>query len=69
MSTQNKQTISLVFSFRNEEDVLQELINRVVKSLDKINYEYELIFVNDASTDKSLSILEENRKRNQIQRC
>ena len=65
MSLNNKRTLSLIFSFLNEEEVLQELINRVEKSMSEVNYDYELIFVNDASTDKSLSILEENRKRNQ----
>lgn len=65
MNVNSKKTLSLIFSFLNEELVLQELINKVEKALGKVNYEYELIFVNDASTDKSLSILEENRKRNQ----
>lgn len=64
MNTDNKRIVSVVFSFRNEELVLQELIDRVEASLKKTKYEYELIFVNDASTDKSSTILAENRKRN-----
>ena len=50
--------ISLVFSFRNEEKNLKELVERVTKSLQKINnYRYELIFVNDSSEDNSEKIL------------
>ena len=38
--------VSIVFSFRNEEKNLKELISRVDTALKKLqNYEYELIFV------------------------
>ena len=48
------QLISIIFSFRNEEKNLDELIERVTKTLNKLNnYKYELIFVNDDSTDNS----------------
>ena len=51
--------ISLVFSFKNEENNLEELIKRVDASVKKLkNYNYELIFVNDASDDNSEKILE-----------
>lgn len=51
--------ISLVFSFYNEEDVLNELIQRARKVFSSIKPElsYELLFVNDNSTDRSLEIL------------
>ena len=50
--------ISIVFSFRNEEKNLKELISRVDSVFNKIeNYKYELIFVNDASNDNSEKIL------------
>ena len=50
--------LSIVFSFKNEEKNLQELIERTTKSLaDLNNWRYELIFVNDFSTDKSEEIL------------
>ena len=46
--------LSVVFSFRNEEGNIQELVERVHNSLKKSsNWKYELIFVNDDSTDKS----------------
>lgn len=49
--------LSVVFSFRNEEAVLPELIKRVEKALCTLPFDYELIFVNDASIDGSLEIL------------
>ena len=56
--------VSLVFSFRNEEDVLDELIRRVVVTLDDIEYNYGLVFVNDDSSDRSLEILNSHRTTN-----
>ena len=51
--------VSIVFSFRNEEKNLKELISRVDTAIKKLqNYEYELIFVNDNSNDSSEKILE-----------
>jgi len=50
--------ISIVFSFKNEEKNLSELIIRITKTLSEIkNWNYELIFVNDCSTDSSEEIL------------
>jgi len=56
--------LSLIFSFRNEEETLSELIRRTRAVLHQeqskgILSSYELIFVNDASSDKSLEILKE----------
>ena len=55
--------ISFVFSFKNEENNLEELIKRVDTSVKKLkNYNYELIFVNDDSDDNSAQILENLQK-------
>ena len=52
------------FSFKNEEKNLGELIKRVDDSVKKLsNYDYELIFVNDASDDKSETLLEDFQKK------
>ncbi len=49
--------LSLVFSFRNEEDNLKKLIERLNSVLSKLDgWRYEYIFVNDDSTDKSEKI-------------
>lgn len=54
--------VSVIFSFFNEEHVLPELIARVRKVLQRERLEHsidshELIFVNDASTDDSETVL------------
>lgn len=50
--------ISIVFSFRNEEKNIPELVRRVDATMKNIeDTEYEMIFVNDDSTDKSLEVL------------
>lgn len=54
--------ISVVLSFRNEEEVLPELVKRLQKTFKALALPYELIFVNDASTDRSLEILKELAK-------
>ena len=59
--------VSIVFSFRNEEKNLKELISRVDATFKKIeNYKYELIFVNDDSNDDSEKILEELQESHKI---
>lgn len=55
-------TLSIVFSFRNESANLRELIRRCRSALSplvsqNILSSYELVFINDASTDDSLAIL------------
>ena len=59
--------LSIIFSFRNEEGNIQELIERINNSLKYLkNWEYEIIFVNDDSTDNSEKILLELQKNNPI---
>ena len=51
-------TLSIVFSFRNEEGNIEPLITRISKTMKKIEgWKHELIFVNDDSTDNSEEIL------------
>ncbi|MBI2061778.1 MAG: glycosyltransferase family 2 protein [Nitrospirae bacterium] len=49
--------VSIVLSFRNEEDVLPELVYRLTTVLEAQRVDHELIFVNDTSTDRSAEIL------------
>tara|TARA_B100000959_G_C14978993_1_gene622671 strand:- start:2054 stop:2995 length:942 start_codon:yes stop_codon:yes gene_type:complete len=59
--------LSIVFSFRNEEKNIPELIKRVSSVLKNLNdWKYELIFVNDDSSDYSEKILEESQKSHPI---
>lgn len=55
--------VSLVIPMYYEEEMAQECYKRVVNNLKKLQeYEYEIIFVNDGSKDKTLAILEEIAK-------
>ena len=52
--------VSLVIPMYYEELVAEECYKRVSKILKELqNYEYEIIFINDGSKDKTLEILEE----------
>lgn len=52
--------LSIVFSFRNEEGNIRELVSRVSSVVASITgLSYEMIFVNDRSTDGSLQLLTE----------
>ena len=52
-------TLSVVIPLYNEEENVRLLHESLKKALDNLNEEYEILFVDDGSTDKTLSILEE----------
>lgn len=56
MTLQKK--ISIVIPSFNEEGNIKIIINALNEVLQKLNYRYELIFVDDGSSDKTLSILQ-----------
>lgn len=56
--------LSVIVPVYNEESSLPSLFKRLKKSMDKIGKVYELIFVNDASEDGSLYMLENFSKGN-----
>lgn len=51
--------ISVVSPFFNEEGILAKAINRMVNNLEELKDDWELIIVNDGSTDNSLSVAKE----------
>ena len=51
--------LSVVVPFYNEEDNITEMYKRVKTVVEKIGKKYEIIFVNDGSTDKTKEILNE----------
>ncbi|KPK44324.1 MAG: glycosyl transferase [Nitrospira bacterium SM23_35] len=51
-------TLSVVIPLYNEEENIQLLYDRLKKSLDPMGQEYEILFVDDGSTDRTLSLLE-----------
>lgn len=58
-----KKTLSIVIPCYNEEKVIQETYRRVKKILDSMQFNNEIIFINDGSTDATLLILEEIAKK------
>jgi len=51
-------TLSVVVPLYNEEENIQLLHEQLKKSLDPLSQEYEILFVDDGSTDHTLSLLE-----------
>jgi dolichol-phosphate mannosyltransferase len=51
--------ISVVVPLLNEEGNLRELHSRLVKTLDALGVEHEIIFVDDGSTDASVQVIEQ----------
>lgn len=51
-------TLSLVIPFLNEEEVIPELDRRLRKMLEGVAVTWEVIFVNDGSSDQSLGLLQ-----------
>lgn len=53
-----RELISIVVPMYFEEEVAQECYNRLKEVMTKNNINYEFVFVNDGSTDKTMEILE-----------
>ena len=56
--------ISLVIPLKDEEESLPELSEWINRVMNANNYSYEIIFVDDGSTDNSWNIIEELRNKN-----
>ena len=57
--------ISIIVSFYNEEESIESFVIETTQELNKIKeLDYEIIFINDCSTDKSLEKLILERKKN-----
>ncbi len=60
--SQECKKISIIIPVYNEEQSLQKLHSLFCEVLNGLRYEYELIFVNDGSSDRSQALLEEFRR-------
>ena len=56
--------VSLVIPLKDEEESLPELSEWISRVMDANNYSYEIIFVDDGSTDNSWKVIEELRSKN-----
>ncbi len=55
----NFRKISVVVPLYNEEESLRPLVQEIKKSVEKLSIDYEILFVDDGSTDKSFSVIKE----------
>jgi Glycosyltransferases involved in cell wall biogenesis len=56
--------LSIVISLYNEEESLKELVSEISKALSNTNISYNIIMVNDGSTDNSWKIIKEMSETN-----
>src|SRR5258706_2036302 len=64
MSGSARPLVSVVVSFRNEAENIPTLVSRLASMFAGQDVDYELVFVNDDSTDGSLATLLQERERN-----
>ena len=57
MIAMSNPNLSVVIPVYNEEEGLQALFDRLYPALDALHVPYEAIFINDGSTDRSVSLL------------
>lgn len=58
----SKISISIVVPCYNEEDNVKPFLDRITPILEDINLSYEIIFINDGSSDNTLNILKEQKQ-------
>lgn len=58
--------ISIVIPMYNEEESAAQVLNEVIQSLENYKGQYEIIFVDDCSTDKSIEVISSAIKENQV---
>ena len=58
--------LSLVIPLLNEEESLPELSAWITKVMNENNYSYEIIFVDDGSTDNSWNVIESLSAKNPL---
>src|SRR3989338_487638 len=55
--------LSIVIPVHNEQESLEELYQRLTSALDALHKSYEIILINDGSTDRTPFILQDLQKR------
>ncbi len=60
----NTLNLSIIIPLFNEDESLSELTDWITKVMNRESYTYEIIFVNDGSTDDSWKVIEELHSKN-----
>lgn len=61
--TKTKELISIIIPCYNEEDVVDICHKAVTDTIDDLPYDFEIIYINDGSTDKTQELLEQIHKQ------
>ncbi|RMH72907.1 MAG: glycosyltransferase [Gemmatimonadetes bacterium] len=61
--------LSIIIPIYNEQEILPELFRRVTQVLETIRMDYEVIVVNDGSTDDSLAVIHQFYRQNRRIKC
>ena len=64
MNSNPQKDLSIVVSLYNEAESLPELVSWIEKVMDRENYDYELIMVDDGSRDSSWEVIQALAKKN-----
>ena len=59
MKKEKSPVYSIVIPTHNEEENLIPLFAKIVETMETLNWDFEIIFVDDASTDGSFGLLEQ----------
>lgn len=59
------QKLSIVISVLNEEKSLKELNEKIIQIISALPYDYEIIYIDDGSTDSSFKVITELHQQNQ----
>ncbi len=62
-SGKKKETISIVVPCYNEQEVIELCHNEITKIIDDLPYNFEIIYINDGSTDNTFDILQKIQKK------
>lgn len=64
MTEQEKIDISVVVPLFNEDESLPELHDWIVRVMNENNFTYEIVFINDGSTDNSWNVITQLKEKN-----
>ena len=53
--------VSVIIPMYNEESCISTTIEKVAAAMEKPNYDWELLLINDGSTDKTRNVLKKHK--------